>query len=183
MTKPQASPLDGVLFANAGGVIQSWTPAAEQVLGCRAEGLSGKSITELFPVRLRPDGVAVDLLAEARRNGTHVEHGVRLRVDGSSYTAQVITSTLINASGAPDGFVVVISDATAHQERAQSMVRYTKALETSNLDLTRFASVASHDLQEPLRKILSFSDRLIQRSGANLDPGSRDYVDRIQRAA
>jgi signal transduction histidine kinase len=56
-------------------------------------------------------------------------------------------------------------------------------LEQSNRELQDFASVASHDLQEPLRKILAFGDRLRTRSAGDLGPESCDYLDRMQNAA
>ena len=60
---------------------------------------------------------------------------------------------------------------------------YAKKLERSNKELQDFASVASHDLQEPLRKIQAFSDRLRSRCAGALDDQGRDYLDRIQNAA
>jgi signal transduction histidine kinase len=60
---------------------------------------------------------------------------------------------------------------------------YAKKLERSNKELQEFASVASHDLQEPLRKIQAFSDRLRSRCALALDDQGRDYLDRIQNAA
>lgn len=55
-------------------------------------------------------------------------------------------------------------------------------LERSNRELQDFAFVASHDLQEPLRKIQAFSDRLISRS-EHLDDQEKDYLQRMQSAA
>lgn len=55
-------------------------------------------------------------------------------------------------------------------------------LERSNHELQDFAFVASHDLQEPLRKIQAFSDRLISRSH-HLDDQEKDYLQRMQSAA
>jgi len=60
---------------------------------------------------------------------------------------------------------------------------YAKKLERSNKELQDFASVASHDLQEPLRKIQAFSDRLRSKCAGALDDQGRDYLDRIQNAA
>ena len=60
---------------------------------------------------------------------------------------------------------------------------YSVKLERSNSELQDFASVASHDLQEPLRKVQAFSDRLRSRYGATLDSQGRDYLDRVQNAA
>jgi PAS domain S-box-containing protein len=52
-----------------------------------------------------------------------------------------------------------------------------------NEELKNFAFVASHDLQEPLRKIRAFSDRLVSRAPAGLDEGAMDYLSRIGAAA
>ena len=60
---------------------------------------------------------------------------------------------------------------------------YAKKLERSNKELQDFASVASHDLQEPLRKIQAFSDRLRSRCALAIDDQGREYLDRIQNAA
>jgi signal transduction histidine kinase len=60
---------------------------------------------------------------------------------------------------------------------------YAKKLERSNKELQDFASVASHDLQEPLRKIQAFGDRLKSRFAGALDDTGRDYLDRMQSAA
>jgi signal transduction histidine kinase len=59
----------------------------------------------------------------------------------------------------------------------------TQELERSNRELQEFAYIASHDLQEPLRKIQVFGDRLKTRSGAALDETSRDYLERMLNAA
>jgi signal transduction histidine kinase len=60
---------------------------------------------------------------------------------------------------------------------------YSAKLERSNSELQDFASVASHDLQEPLRKVQAFSDRLRSRCAGTIDDQGRDYLDRIQNAA
>ncbi len=60
--------------------------------------------------------------------------------------------------------------------------RYAEQLERSNRDLQEFAFVASHELQEPLRKIETFGDILLQR-GDNLTSTQRDYLDRMRQAA
>lgn len=59
----------------------------------------------------------------------------------------------------------------------------TKRLEESNRDLQDFAHVASHDLQEPLRKIIAFGDRLKTRFGGDLPADGLDYLSRMQSAA
>jgi PAS domain S-box-containing protein len=61
--------------------------------------------------------------------------------------------------------------------------KFAAKLEASNRELQDFASVASHDLQEPLRKIQAFGDRLKTKYGEALGDGGRDYLERMQNAA
>ena len=79
--------------------------------------------------------------------------------------------------------VLVIDDVTQERQAAATLQEYLRRLEWSNRELQDFAYIASHDLQEPLRAIQAFSDRLQQRYSANLDEQGLDYLTRIQRAA
>ncbi|MGE0821244.1 MAG: ATP-binding protein [Candidatus Binatia bacterium] len=65
----------------------------------------------------------------------------------------------------------------------EALVRQAHELARSNAELEQFAHVASHDLQEPLRKILTFGERLKTRCAEALDEQGRDYLDRMQAAA
>ena len=66
----------------------------------------------------------------------------------------------------------------------ESLIRRTRLdLERSNRELQEFAAVASHDLQEPLRKILAFGERLQARAGASLDAMAADYLARMLDAS
>ncbi len=68
--------------------------------------------------------------------------------------------------------------------RAEDQVRAgASELKRSNEELEKFAYVASHDLQEPLRKIQAFGDRLLRKSREQLDEQSRDYLDRMLSSA
>ncbi len=61
--------------------------------------------------------------------------------------------------------------------------RYTQELERSNEDLREFASIASHDLQEPIRKIIGFGMRLKKDCSPFLDDKGKDYLERMERSA
>lgn len=69
-------------------------------------------------------------------------------------------------------------------QRSEAELRsYNRKLAESNRDLTDFAHVASHDLQEPLRKIIAFGDRLRTKYGEELGEVGGDYLSRMQNAA
>ena len=69
------------------------------------------------------------------------------------------------------------------REAERSLKKYATELERSNRELQDFAYVASHDLQEPLRKIQAFGDRLQTKYSDSLDDRGRDYLNRMHNAA
>ncbi|SPD71975.1 putative Histidine kinase [uncultured Desulfobacterium sp.] len=69
------------------------------------------------------------------------------------------------------------------KERTAELLKTNEALEKSNRDLEDFAHVSSHDLQEPLRKIQTFSNMLITGYQELLDDKACDFLKRMQRAA
>ncbi len=68
------------------------------------------------------------------------------------------------------------------QERTTELKTYMARLEESNQALQDFASIASHDLQEPLRKVTAFGNMLKQKCGGSLEDDGRDYLERILNA-
>ncbi len=73
--------------------------------------------------------------------------------------------------------------ATKVSERTQELTLYSDELSRSNRELEEFAFVASHDLQEPLRKIQAFSDRLETMFKDELGEKGIDYIGRMKNAA
>ena len=69
------------------------------------------------------------------------------------------------------------------EERTDELNLYSQELRRSNRELEDFAFVASHDLQEPLRKIRAFGDRLQTSFADNLDEKGVDYINRMRNAA
>lgn len=69
------------------------------------------------------------------------------------------------------------------RRRAEDNLKaYSAKLERSNSELQDFAFIASHDMQEPLRKIQSFGSRIEKNYAASLDDTGRDYLDRMMKA-
>ena len=85
---------------------------------------------------------------------------------------------------------VIITDLTQKKEGEKAIQRYQQELEVNNHELTRtnaelasFSFVASHDLQEPLRKIQTMSDLILEKDGANFSPGTQKYFSKIIAAS
>ena len=88
----------------------------------------------------------------------------------------------MNEDGTPK-YLLGISEDITEQKAQENLKIYTKALETSNQELQDFVFVASHDLQEPLRKIQSFGEFLQEEFKEALGEAGRDYVERMRSAA
>jgi signal transduction histidine kinase len=90
---------------------------------------------------------------------------------------------LKHSDGTTRMILLAIEDVTDRRRLAQQLNDTMRELEHRNRELQDFASIASHDLQEPLRKIQAFSDRLTAACGDALPADARDYLLRIQGAA
>ncbi len=82
-----------------------------------------------------------------------------------------------------DGLIVTYTDVTEKTIAESRLTQYADELKRSNQDLEQFAYVASHDLQEPLRKIRAFGDRLAARYEDKLDEVGAEYITRMQQAS
>ncbi|MGF1537063.1 MAG: PAS domain S-box protein [Elainellaceae cyanobacterium] len=78
---------------------------------------------------------------------------------------------------------VIVVDISDRKQMEQTLKEINQELARSNRELENFAYVASHDLQEPLRKIQAFGDRLQDKYGAVLDKRGSDYLRRMRNAS
>ena len=85
--------------------------------------------------------------------------------------------------GADGGSVATYQDITDSERDKEDLQKYADKLEQSNSALQDFAYVSSHDLQEPLRKIEAFSDRLLAKCSDQLSDDGKLYIDRMQNAS
>ena len=112
-----------------------------------------------------------------------LEEHVTLRLEQHHLDGQVLERRLpngcwilINEHRTSDGGVVVLhTDITELKDREAALAR-------SNRELEAFASIASHDLQEPLRKVQAFSDRLMRKYEPELGDDGKMYINRMQSA-
>lgn len=103
--------------------------------------------------------------------------------DGSLYWVNTTIVPFMDADGKPERYVAVRYEITERKLAEEQLKIYSKKLEISNQELQDFASVAAHDLQEPLRKIQTFSDRVKLKAKDSISPEAYDYLDRVQASA
>jgi signal transduction histidine kinase len=90
---------------------------------------------------------------------------------------------VMNEPMADGGTIATYQDITETEKNAAMMLLHTQKLEHSNRELADFAYVASHDLQEPLRKIEAFGERLAKKYSETLPDDGKMFIDRMQDAA
>jgi PAS domain S-box-containing protein len=179
-----------IYMLDPAGKVVSWNKGAERLKGYTADQILGQDVSVFFPPEDVADGKPAAELGRAATEGRTEQEAWRVKKDGSRFWADVVVTALRDDDGKLRGFAKVTRDFTARkasEDAARDATRklraYATRLERSNRELETFASVASHDLQEPLRKIRAFGDRLASKYGAQLDPGGRDYLERMCGAA
>ncbi|MFD8691986.1 CHASE3 domain-containing protein [Streptomyces sp. NPDC059651] len=115
-------------------------------------------------------GRPLNALAEASRQVRSGTFGRRIQVRGPSDVRAV-------ASAVEDMRRRLVEELDASQEREELLAQQAEELRRSNSELEQFAYVASHDLQEPLRKVASFCQLLEKRYGTELDARGKQYID------
>jgi signal transduction histidine kinase len=110
----------------------------------------------------------------------------RLRVSGADEVADLAASfnTMAERLQEITASRDELNDEIAWRQRTQrELADALKELERSNAELEQFAYVASHELQEPLRKIGAFGELLVKKAGDKLPDDARDCLERMQGAA
>ncbi len=187
---------DAVIVADGRGVIETVNPATERMFGYCAEELIGRELTVLMPERLRELHRAGMRRYQQNGSGRTVGGGVLrtygLRKDGLEFPIELSVGEV--RLGDRRQFTGIIRDVT-ERKRAEDAIqsmnaeleervqRRTEELQRMVDELAQFASIASHDLQEPLRKVLVFGDRLRQQYEGTLGDKGKDYLARMLNAA
>ena len=145
---------------------------SEELLHKTRDELLGHNLWEVFPAAI---GTEFD---EHYRYA--METGESVSFEG--YYEPLDNWLEISAYPSDEGLAVYYRSIRERKEAQWKLEAAMAELERSNRELQDFAFVASHDLQEPLRKIQAFSDRLISRSD-KLNEQEKDYLTRMQSAA
>jgi two-component system sensor kinase FixL len=170
-----------VFFKDRQSAFVSVNAAFARLLGKSADELIGNTDSDFFPKKLAEKYRADDQrIMNSRRVETIEETNI---VEGQRRTVEVVKAPVIGDDGQIIGLLGIFTDITERKVAEEKVRQFTVQLERSNRELQDFAYVASHDLQEPLRKIVVFGERLKEKTGDALAPEPRDYLERMQKAA
>jgi two-component system sensor kinase FixL len=170
-----------VFFKDRNSVFLSVNAAFAADLGLKPEELVGKSDSDFFPEDLASKYRADDHRVMAQRHPETIEE---MNVSGDKQRiVEVVKAPVLDDDGDVIGLLGLFTDITDRKMAETSLRDLALRLERSNRELQDFAYVASHDLQEPLRKISVFGDRLRNKWAEALGTEGCDYLDRMLKAA
>lgn len=141
---------------------------------------------EDFLSKLHPEDISIarNLISETLLNGERYEVNYRVICrDGACRWLIDRGEVLFDSARNRIGISGVVWDITEQRAREQEHQSRLRDLARSNLDLQRFAHVASHDLKEPLRNVCALSELLSRQSAVKLDEDERDVLEMIVSSA
>lgn len=186
-----------IFIVDTKGTVINWNVGAERIKGYRADEIIGRNMECFYTHEDQESGVPLQLLQKAAAEGRVENEAWRVRKDGSRFWADVFITAVHDEDGNLVGFTKITRDMTERKKMEQELLSskeeleaanakltaYFKNLEAANKELEEFAFIASHDLQEPIRKILTFSKLVISEHAPGLDEAGIVYLERVQGAA
>jgi PAS domain S-box-containing protein len=165
------------LFERSGTIVYA-NPELEQIFGAEPGSIAGRSLAAL----LEP---ALDIDQPRQRVRNLIDHVTRcdpsqlraaIDMRGRTTAGQERIFEIRFTRVSDDRYLAVVLDASDRRLHDRELRQRMRGLEQSNADLEQFASIASHDLREPLRMVVSYTQLLSERYRGQLDEKADKFI-------
>jgi PAS domain S-box-containing protein len=158
-----------IYMLDAEGRIASWNAGAERIKGYTAEEIIGQQVARFYLPEDVGAGKPARDLETAARDGHIAEEGWRMRKDGSTFWASVVTTAVRDDTGQLLGYAKVTRDLTERKRVEAELVRAKTEAERANESKSQFLANMSHELRTPLNSLLILARLLADNAGGRLD--------------
>ncbi|GAB2776186.1 hypothetical protein GCM10027275_19160 [Rhabdobacter roseus] len=161
-----------------------WSDGVYYMLGYDVDSFQGAITYQLLKSHLHPDDLEIvpNTVTEVLEQSTYTFEARIITAEKEERYVMVRGQKVLDETKGRAIYMGNIFDITSLKLIQNELEGKVLDLNKSNADLEQFAYVASHDLQEPLRKIVSFGERLDSRSRGALNEEQALYLDRILNA-
>ena len=178
-TTIESSP-DSIIASDLDLNITSCNQATVNIYGASSsDELIGLNALDLIDSKDRQKLMEATKIALIEKKSVTLELN-SVTIDGKKvFPVEISGNSIRNAEGDPVGFVAITKDITERKNAEKERETLIGELERSNQELQQFAYIASHDLQEPLRTISSFTQLLARRYKGQIDKDADEFIDFI----
>ena len=152
-----------IILLDKAGTILNWNKGAQKIKGYRDSEIVGSNLEVFYLEEDRATNLPQTLIGMAKSQGRAMHEGWRKRKDGTKFWGSIVITALHDQFNNVIGFTKVTRDLTERKLAEDMLKQHATELENKNKQLEQFAYIASHDLQEPLRKIQTFIHVLEKR--------------------
>jgi PAS domain S-box-containing protein len=173
---------DAIIASSLDGHIQSWNEGAQQLFGHDPAEVIGRPMSLLVPPGRQGEEPA--LIARLSKGESIAPFETRRqRKDGTVVDVSVTISPIRASGGELIGTSTAARDISDRKRAEAAALRAREVAEAANRELEAFSYSVAHDLRAPLRRIVGFSQALLEEHGLDIPEGGQDYLRRVWSSA